>query len=186
MKNLVVITMLVLICCKVAEPLLRVVRFEQTTAETTSFVQNENDIFEVKAYLSIPYHSENSTESITENNVYQHEGQFYNIVEKRFANDTLYLKLQNNLSARDRFASLTEVVKELSLHKDASSKDSPAKKTTALNLEDLSKVFLPSSAPEIKKCNVFYSESLPKGQPWDVTPFLTSAYLSIVSPPPQA
>jgi hypothetical protein len=178
--------MLFLIFCKVAEPLISVVRFEQTTDEATSFIQNENDIFEVKAYLSIPYHSENSTESITENNVYQHEGQFYNIVEKRFANDTLYLKLQNNLSARDRFTSLTEVVKEMSLHKDMSNKNTPSKKSAALNLEDLSKVFLPTSAPEIKKCNVFYSVSLPKRQSWDVTPFLTSAYLSILSPPPQA
>ena len=175
--------MLFLLFCKIAEPLISVIQFEQTT-DGNALIIND-DFFEVKAYFAIPYHNANSVETELESNTYQHEGQFYSIIEKRFANDTLYLKLQNNLSARERFASLTEVVNEMSLSKNSVNKDIPAKKSTAINLEDLSKVFLPTFAPEIIKFNDFYSINFSPKKNWKDISFQNSAYLSIFSPPPQ-
>jgi hypothetical protein len=181
LKYFFTITFLALIACKVVEPLINAVRFEQTSNEVMSV--SENDIIEVKSYLPIPYHSGGSEIQETSTKTCNYEGHFYNIVEKRFSNDTLYLKLQDNLSARERFDALSNAVKSI-VTAEATEKNTPAKKTMP-SLEDITKVFLPAKIPTIQNENWSISE-VSSMQYKDNTLLFSNPFLFPFAPPPKA
>ncbi len=180
LKHFFIITFLALIAYKVAEPLVSAVRFEQADKEVMSL--NEDEIIEVKSYLSIPYHSGASEIQENATNTCNYEGHFYNIIEKRISNDTLYLKLQNNLSARERFDALSNAVKSI-VATEATEKNIPAKKTMP-SLEDIVKVFLPAKTPIIQSENWAIIEgSLTQYK--DISLSFSNPLLSLLTPPPQ-
>lgn len=180
MKHLFIITLLALIAYKVAEPLANAVRFEQANNEVMS--QNEAEIIEVKSYLPIPYHSGANEIQESATNTCNYEGHFYSIIEKRFSNDTLYLKLQNNLSARERFDALSNAVQSV-IVTGATEKNAPAKKM-AISLDDIVKVFLPAKSPIIQSENWAIIEgSLTQYK--DISLSFSNPLLSLLTPPPQ-
>ena len=181
MKHFFIITLLALIAYKVAEPLINAVRFEQTNNEVMTV--NEDDIIEVKSYLAIPYHSGEREIQETNAKTYNYEGHFYSIIERRFSNDTLYLKLQNNLSARERFDDLSNAVKAV-VATENTDKNTPVKKSTP-SLEDITKVFLPAKTPIIQSENWSISEgSLTQYK--DNSLSFSNPFLSLFAPPPEA
>ena len=170
-----------LIAYKVAEPLINAVRFEQTNNEVVTV--NEDDIIEVKSYLAIPYH--NGEREIQETNakIYNYEGHFYSIIERRFSNDTLYLKLQNNLSARERFDDLSNTIKAV-VATENTDKNTPVKKSMP-SLEDITKAFLPAKIPTIQSENWLLSEG--SSTPYkDNSLSFSNPFLSLFAPPPEA
>jgi hypothetical protein len=77
--------------------------------------------------------------------LYRIEDQLYNVVSCVHQNDTLFVTLQNNEAAWQRFSELAEMMQEVSSGNRTSHPFSKAIKM----LDDLSKVFLPVSAPGI-------------------------------------
>jgi len=73
----------------------------------------------------------------------QKDGGFYNIVNRYYQNDTLYIILKTNQNARERFIELSDRVQEAL---DASSKApiTPARKALEL-LQGLTKIYLSNS-----------------------------------------
>jgi hypothetical protein len=180
LKYLFIITLLALIAYKVAEPLINAARFLETDNEVVRI--NEDDVIDVKSYLPIPYHSGDSEIQETPTKTCNYEGRFYSIIGKRFSNDTLYLKLQNNLSARERFDALSNAIKFI-VADEATEKNTPAKKTIP-SLEDITKVFLPAKIPTIQSENWSISEgSLTQYK--DNSLSFSNPLLSLFAPPPE-
>ncbi len=76
----------------------------------------------------------------------RHGDEFYNVTEQRHENDTLYVTMKTNQTARDRFFELADQIQELT---DQTSQlpDSPIGKAVKL-LSELLKVYLPTSIME--------------------------------------
>ncbi|GAB2786309.1 hypothetical protein GCM10027275_33460 [Rhabdobacter roseus] len=78
----------------------------------------------LKVPLSLPYVA--AWQNDDPAGLVQYEGNFYNIVEQRYQNDSLYTVLRSNLTARDQFMALAEQIQQ-QLHQDTES--TPASQT---------------------------------------------------------
>lgn len=112
--------------------------------------------------------------------LYRIEDQLYNVVSCVHKNDTLFVTLQNNEAAWQRFSELAEMMQEVNSMNTASH---PFSKTIKL-LDDLVKVFLPVSALEnyFKEGSEVHctSASFP-----DLQYIFLSHVLSLHYPPPE-
>jgi hypothetical protein len=170
--------MLFAIACKVVEPSLFAWQFnESSQAENVDVYDAQTR--EVKIYHPLPYH--NATEVEKEvSSLYQEGDKFYNVVEQRFQNDTFYIKIQDNLSARERFFALGNAVKDL---KSTSKDENKTPSKSTFSLEDFSKFYFPSTAPAIErgaKIHIVYIKSLPENYLFHYL----SPSLSTPTPPP--
>ena len=68
------------------------------------------DYLVLKVPLSLPYVAAWQNDDPT--GLVQYEGNFYNIVEQRYQNDSLYTVLRSNLTARDQFCALAEQIQQ--------------------------------------------------------------------------
>lgn len=64
----------------------------------------------LKVPLSLPYVATWQNDDPT--GLVQYQGNFYNIVEQRYQNDSLYTVLRSNLTARDQFCALAEQIQQ--------------------------------------------------------------------------
>jgi hypothetical protein len=87
--------------------------FLQDTHITASATVEEDEWVVVKMPVSLPYANDWEDTSGKEGLI-KHGGQFYNIVEQRYQNDTLYTTLKTNISAREQFFSIVEEMNDLS------------------------------------------------------------------------
>lgn len=76
----------------------------------------------------------------------RHGDAFYNVTEQRHENDTLYVTMKTNQTARDRFFELADQIQEMTDQK-SQSPDSPMGKVVKL-LSELLKTYLPISIIE--------------------------------------
>jgi hypothetical protein len=72
----------------------------------------EDEWVVVKMPVSLPYATDWEDTSDKEGLI-KHGDQFYNIVEQRYQNDTLYTTLKTNISAREQFFSIVEEMNNL-------------------------------------------------------------------------
>lgn len=68
--------------------------------------------------------------------LFQNDGKFYNIIHQRIENDTAYVTLKTNLSARERFLELADQVTDVS----HTTKEPPIRKAIR-SLSELAKIY---------------------------------------------
>ncbi len=134
---------------------------------------------EIKVHASLPY-TGNFEETDPVQKCFKLGEEFYNVVERRYENDTLYFTLQRNISARDKFDALSSILNNLSSD-DTSHKQQPVH--NAPSAKDFMTVFSPSAAPVVVWNNSSWENNL-KTPVWHYNLFLPAGFLSVVSPPP--
>jgi hypothetical protein len=114
--------------------------------KTASPIQANDEWQTVKMHLpTLPYNTEwENTEG--QDGLIRHGDEFYNVTEQRHANDTLYVTMKTNQTARDRFFELADQIQEMT-DQTSQTPDSPMGKAVKL-LSDLLKVYLPTSSME--------------------------------------
>lgn len=156
-------------------------RYAAAEKSPLSHIVDKNGQMELKIYAPLPYGS-NWEDNDPTQEIFQKDNNFYNIVARRFQNDTFYLKIQYNLAAKDRFQQLSEAINTALLQKTQSDGKSSTK--TSFSLEDLIKVFPPPIAPTIVQ---YHSESKIGYHPtvWCYTFCLPKGDSPIFAPPPE-
>ena len=105
----------------------------------TAGEQQELDEYKVVKFpvTTLPYTTswENTDDVV---GLFQHEGEFYNVVHQKIENDTAYVTLKTNLSARERFLELADQITDISHHPSASA---PPLRKAIRSLSDLAKVY---------------------------------------------
>ena len=156
-------------------------RYENAKDVAASDLVNTEEQIELNIYMSLPYGSdwENKSpfpESIKRGNT------FYNVVERRYVNDTFYVKMQRNDNARTQFDALSQAVNSILADKDQDKKQSS--NTATVSLDDLIKIFPPPvSSTIVKATTAFKTDGI--ASVWHVNcPRLTSN-ASIFIPPPE-
>lgn len=106
----------------------------QTAGETTDAGEYRMVKFPV---TPLPYTTswENSDDFT---GLFQHEGQFYNVIHQKIENDTAYVTLKTNLSARERFSELADQISDTT--RNASADSHPLRKAIR-SLSNLVKVY---------------------------------------------
>jgi len=108
------------------------------------------------------------------------DGEFYNVVHQKIENDTLFVTIQSNTSARERFFELAGSMNDLS--DSDKSKKSPSERALKL-LNDLVKSYLPIETSSELACEFFPPANLVSYR--DHTTSLRSSPRSFESPPPE-
>ena len=154
--------------------------FFETKFQTASEVHEEDEFKTIKfPVLSLPYAAswENTNDAA---GLFQFEGQFYNIIHQKIENDTAYVTLKTNLSARERFLELANEVTNIYQRNLAT--QSPFQKAIH-SLSDLAKVYWVSpgkilftfSCISLKVLSFYLDNKL----------VVRSPFLSLLSPPPE-
>lgn len=150
---------------------------EFETAETAE-IASKREILALPA-PSLPYTTSWENEDGTAGLV-KKDGGFYNIVHQKIVNDTLFVTLQSNSSARERFFELAGSMNDLS--DSDKSKKSPSERALKL-LNDLVKSYLPIETRSALACEFIPLANLVSFR--DHTTLLISSPLSFESPPPE-
>lgn len=180
MKKLTAIGLLLLLLYNMFGLTVTVLLFDKDfrTASPTA----ENDEWQtLKMHLpTLPYNTtwENAE---GQEGLIRHGDEFYNVTEQRHENDTLYVTMKTNQTARDRFFELADQIQEMT-DQTAQSPDSPMGKAVKL-LSDLLKVYLPTSIMEWPTAQVI--ESLSQENYATPTNSLLQAVLLLHCPPPE-
>lgn len=111
----------------------------------------------------------------------QKDGDFYNIVNRYYQNDTLYIVLKTNQNARERFIELSTQVQE-SLDAASKAPITPARKALEL-LQGLTKIYLSNSVFVLPP--LLFSGLLPEAIYRDFIQLLADPFLYLLSPPPE-
>ncbi len=150
------------------------------SADAEQFEVYDEQTRTIKIYQPMPYHNDvESQKHVSE--LYQEGDKFYHVVAQSYKNDTFYLKIQDNMSARERFFALGDAVDDLNFDKDNDKTSTPAK--NFLSLEDLTKVFSPSNAPRLVRETCVYTTNVVRFQNEYLFAFSNIA-LAIPTPPP--
>lgn len=179
MKKTLGILLLLVAICKIVEPALYAWQFEKESQAENISVYNEQ-MREIKIYHPLPYHS-NWKGNNEISDLYQEGDKFYNVIERRFSNDTFYIKVQDNFSAREQFFALGDVVQKMSVENPINKNSESSK--TFLTLEDLSKVYPPSFSPQLERESWTYIESSYRFYN-DYSLFINSPFISVPELPP--
>ncbi|MCE7068140.1 hypothetical protein [Dyadobacter sp. CY326] len=117
---------------------------------------SKHEIPSKKAVLAIPAPSLPYTTSWENEDgtagLIKKDGEFYNIVHQKIENDTLFVTLQVNASARDKFVELADSMNELS--DNDKSKKSSSDRALKL-LQDLVKSYLPIETRSTFGCEYY-------------------------------
>ncbi len=181
MKIVLTISLLAVLLFKIGEPMVMALRYTNAVDVEASELVNPAEQIELKYYMPLPYGSDWDNKTPVPESI-QRGNNFYNIVEKRYVNDTFYVKMQLNHNAREQFDALSMAVNSLLSNKDQDKKQSS--KTTTVSLEDLIKVFPPPASSTIVKAN--YACRTEKSTPiWHFSATLLTSNSSIFIPPPE-
>ncbi|WP_250630307.1 hypothetical protein [Rhodoflexus caldus] len=128
----------------------------------------------IKLPVSLPYTAE--WQSDGNHQLIRNRNEFYNIVEQRYENDTLYTVLQSNQAAREQFFALADMVQQET--------EAPSPVSSALKLlKNLSDYYFFASLSVIEV--IFYTSSTIQTAGY-VGVCYCSPVSSIPTPPPQA
>jgi hypothetical protein len=129
------------------------------------------------AVPSLPYtnswENEQGTPGLVKKN-----GEFYNVIHQKIENDTLYVTLQPNVSARERFVELAENMNHLT---DKQKSESTSDRAIKL-LNELLKCYLPFSSKSVLHPDI-YITNLTIDFPY-CAGIVTAPSLSTIAPPP--
>jgi hypothetical protein len=158
-----------------------VLYFLQDTYISASDETPEDEWVVVKVPVSLPYATDWEDTSGKEGLI-KHGDQFYNIVEQRYQNDTLYTTLKTNISAREQFFSIVEEMNELA-GKDAEKSHSKNPYTSLVKLlNQVSTVYIASYFTQVyPPLAAYYSKSL---LVYQASSFVTPAF-PVHTPPPK-
>lgn len=155
-------------------------RYENAKDVAASDLVNEAEQIELKLYMPLPYGSDWENKSPFPESV-KRGNTFYNVVERRYVNDTFYVKMQRNDNARTQFDALSQAVNAL-LADNQDKEQSP--KTATISLDDLIKIFPPPVSSTIVKANyAFKTDGIPSV--WHVNCPSSTSNASIFIPPPE-
>ena len=129
----------------------------------------------LKVPLSIPYGT--TWQNDNPSGLIQYNGNFYNIVEQRYENDSLYTVLRSNLSAREQFFAIADQIQQ-QLGQDTD-KGNPVERTAKL-LAGALKHYLPTHY----HVTLFWWELLPEHSPVPAYQSLVASSDSTPSSPP--
>lgn len=168
-----------ILLCKIAEPLAVCLRYTKALETPVEKQQDDAEQIVIKVHASLPY-TGNWEESDPDQKCFKVGDDFYNVVERKYENDTLYFTLQRNLNARDKFDALSTILNDLS--SDAQSNKQPYHHS-APSSKDFLTVFSPSDAP-VLMMNATNWENFRKATVWHYTFFLPTHASPILVPPP--
>jgi hypothetical protein len=156
-------------------------RYESAMGVAASELVNVEEQIELKAYMPLPYGSDWDNKSPFPESI-KRGNNFYTIVEKRYVNDTFYVKMQLNHNAREQFDALSMAVNELMADKGQDKKESS--KTSTITLDDLIKIFPPPVSSTIVKAN-YALQTAKSISTWYFDCTLLTSDSSIFIPPPE-
>ena len=156
-------------------------RYENAKAVAASDLVNTEEQIELKIYMPLPYGSDWENKSPFPESV-KRGNTFYNVVERRYVNDTFYVKMQRNDNARTQFDALSVAVNELLADKDQDKKQSS--NTSTVSLDDLIKIFPPPVSSTIVKANYAFKTDR-TASVWYVNCPKSTSNASIFIPPPE-
>ena len=113
--------------------------------------------------------------------LFQHGGEFYNVVHQKIENDTAYVTLKTNLSARERFLELADQMTETTRNPSA---DSHPLRKAIRSLSDLAKVYWVSPSRPVWVFTDIASRAFVSYSATNIT--FISPLLTLFSPPPES
>jgi hypothetical protein len=156
-------------------------RYENAKEVAVSELVNVDEQIELKVYMPLPYGSDWENKSPFPESV-KRGNNFYNVVERRYVNDTFYVRMQLNHNAREQFDALSTAVNSLMAEKSQDKK--PSSKTTTVSLDDLIKIFPPPVSSTIVKANYVVKSDL-NASVWHFNCPSSTSNASIFIPPPE-
>jgi hypothetical protein len=181
LKILLTILLLAVLLFKISEPMVVGLRFVNAMDVEASDLVDVEEQIELKVYMPLPYGSDWENKSPFPECI-KRGNNFYNIVERRYVNDTFYVKMQRNHNVREQFDALSSAVNSLLADKDQDKNQSP--KTTTISLDDLIKIFPPPTSSTIVKAN-YADDSQLNAQLWHFNCTLSTSNAAIFIPPPE-
>jgi hypothetical protein len=155
--------------------------FFEKDFQMASEVQAQDEYKSVKfPIITVPYSTSwENTEDV--GGLFKDQGKFYNIIRQKIENDTIYLTLKTNLSARDRFLELADQM----THANQLDGKKPSPLSKALkSLLDLDKVYWMSSTPYTSAGTV--TSFTTSANYCHRNALVSTACLSLFGPPPEA
>lgn len=138
-------SILAILCYKIAEPMVATLRLVSAMEQPVPQITASTGQIEVKLYAPLPY-GVSWEEAAPLQKAFQKGDAFYNLVKRRYENDTLYFTLERNLNAHDAFDALSSIVN--TLLSDGQGDHSSTHHTTT-TAEDFMKVFPPATPPRM-------------------------------------
>lgn len=120
-------------------------RYTDALAAPVPKMDVESEQIVIKVHAQLPY-TGNWEESDPQQKCFKVGEEFYNVVERRYENDTLYFTLQRNLNARDKFDALSTILNDLPAGDNAHKQPGHH---TAPSAKDFLTVFSPSASPTV-------------------------------------
>ncbi|AWV97598.1 hypothetical protein [Arcticibacterium luteifluviistationis] len=152
---------------------------QEGSIETSSFLTNMEgpEVLEIKMGMALPYASEWESPK-KGNGLLERNGEFYTLVERNFANDTLYFKYIKNTNAREIFSMLSDKV-------DNNQDSDKQKDATGNNLLSnwMFLKFKANSDISFAYLNLHFESSASRNFSYENT--FSSIYLGIDTPPPR-
>ena len=173
------ISILAVLLYKISEPMVAGLRFASAVEKPLPKITASDEQIEIKIYAPLPY-GVNWEEVDPIQKSFKKGDAFFNMVERRYVNDTLYFTLQRNLNAHDEFDALSSIVNAL-ISDDQQQQQSSHHTTTSA--EDFMKVFPPSTPPALVLCQHRRPLDL-RANAWHYVFSLPTRFLTIVAPPP--
>jgi hypothetical protein len=181
LKIVLTISLLAVLLFKISEPMVVALRYVNAVDVAASELVNIDEQIEFKVYMPLPYGSDWENKSPFPESI-KRGNNFYNVVERRYVNDTFYVKMQLNHNAREQFDALSTVVNSLSFDKNQGKKQSS--KTSTVSLDDLIKIFPPPVSSTIVKANYALKADL-NASVWHFNCPHSTSNASIFIPPPE-
>ncbi|HOY03878.1 MAG TPA: hypothetical protein PLO67_00675 [Saprospiraceae bacterium] len=180
MRLLCTISILAVLLWKTGEPLMMSLRYTEALAAPVPKIDKEDEQIVIKVHASLPY-TGNWEESDPEQKCFKVGEEFYNVVERRYENDTLYFTLQRNLNARDKFDALSTILNELNSGENTH-KQQPGHHN-APSAKDFLTVFPPSVSPAVVMNPTTWEIEL-RASVWHYSFFVPTHWSSVIVPPP--
>ncbi|MCC6279662.1 MAG: hypothetical protein IT262_03615 [Saprospiraceae bacterium] len=180
MRILFTISLLAVLLYKISEPLVMSLHYAWALETPLPKAAMNDEQIEIKVHAPLPY-TGNFEETDPIQKCFKLGDEFYNVVERRYENDTLYFTLQRNISARDKFDALSSILNTLS--SDEQSNRQQPLSHHAPSAKDFITVFSPMAAPAVVRHYSPWENDL-KTSFWHYNLYLPTGFLSVVVPPP--
>lgn len=178
MKKLISLSFLCLLLYNMFSTGIALMFFKDDFSQATE-ASHEDQWIEVKVAVSLPYTAD-FVNTAPQGKLFEYKGEFYNIVEQRYQNDTLITKIKTNQKAKKRFESLADEALS-QVDKSENQSQSPLKKALSL-FKNLFSQYLPNEQLTINP--PVYCYQLCSHQ-FDYQASAPQSFFDIVSPPPQ-
>ncbi len=157
-------------------------RFARAVETHIPTITTNDQQIEVKIYAPLPYGT-NWEEIDPIQKSFKKGDAFYNMVERRYVNDTLYFTLQRNLNAHDAFDALSTIVNAIALGEKQQQAPIPKHHPT-VSAADFMTVFPPSNPPAMVLSKHRWHHDR-QASVWHYAFFLPTRWSLVRVPPPK-